>query len=525
MQAGLPGIRSHFDAATGTAFYDLLIPANHVTHALAVQLSGPTRDAEQGTLVARLGIGLLSTRFEPTLLHEWHHFLQMLAYPFQYLQACRELKLLLGLVEMANQDPGLSFDLHSLEIHPAGREMLRAPARSARIIHAGDLYTVEEEETAPGERDDRDISETLLAEEATSVFVYRTTGGAEDGRAYRDWLDQHHSYEATFSFLERLWGPDEAFLALTPLVQASFFTTEPCAGFLALVNHCCKHRLRPSELGVTEFYRQLFGLLTRLPPVYLDADAPRESWAQGRIFMIRAADFAGLVEREVLHPARPVALAYIERLKSDQARWLELLTPLPTETLSELRGGFQPAYTSIQLRPEGHHGYASVALPNKLLLEPVPEGHPYRQTPLHGKIPTYAQAGLEIQRLKDVGLGMVTRAASRIDHRCPHAECPMYQTGASRRWFPVPPSWPECPFPAWYAHHTRHVIDPLTSRVVPLGGTGRRPGGARGGPLDSWPDGWRRYLGWSTRQWLEAGSPVVMPEFDLMTGRLREEPS
>ncbi|MHB1592987.1 MAG: hypothetical protein ACYCU3_02255 [Streptosporangiaceae bacterium] len=57
-----------------------------------MQLSGPTRDAEQGTLVARLGIGLLSTRFEPTLPHEWHHFLQMLAYPFQYLQACRELQ-------------------------------------------------------------------------------------------------------------------------------------------------------------------------------------------------------------------------------------------------------------------------------------------------------------------------------------------------------------------------------------------------------------------------------------------------
>ncbi|MHB1817403.1 MAG: hypothetical protein ACYCO9_05090 [Streptosporangiaceae bacterium] len=55
-------------------------------------MSGPTRDAEQGTLVARLGIGLLSTRFEPTLPHEWHHFLQMLAYPFQYLQACRELQ-------------------------------------------------------------------------------------------------------------------------------------------------------------------------------------------------------------------------------------------------------------------------------------------------------------------------------------------------------------------------------------------------------------------------------------------------
>ena len=523
MQAGRPGIRSHFDAATGTVFYDLLIPSSHVNHALAAQLSGPTRNAEQGSQVGMLGIALLSTEFEATLLHEWHHFLQMLSYPFQYLQACRELKLLLGLVEMVSQDSSLSFDLHALPIPPAMRELLRAPARAARIVTVGDFHTVADEEIPPGERDDRDISETLLAEEATSVFVYRMTGGAEDGQAYRDWLDRNHSYEATFRFLDRLWGPDDAFLALTPLVQASFFTTEPCAGFLALVNHCCRHRLRPSELGVTEFYRRLFGLLTRLPPVYPDADAPRETWARGRLFMIRAADFAGLVEREVLHPARPVALAYIERLKSDLARWLDLLAPLPAETFRTLRGDFQPAYTSVQLRPEGHHGYGSVAMPNKLLLGPVPEGHPYRQVPVHGKIPSCAQAGLEIQRLKDAGLGMVTQAASRVDHRCPHADCPMRQSGASRRWFPVPPSWPECPFPAWYAHHTRHGIDPLAGRVVPLGGIGRRPARA-GGPLDSWPSGWSRYLDWSTLQWLEAGSPVAMPELDLRTGRLKEEP-
>lgn len=52
----------------------------------------------------------------------------------------------------------------------------------------------------------------LLAEEATSVFVYRMTGSAEDGLAYRDWLDRNHSYEATFRFLDRLRGPDDAFL-------------------------------------------------------------------------------------------------------------------------------------------------------------------------------------------------------------------------------------------------------------------------------------------------------------------------
>jgi len=521
--AARPSVRSHFDSATGTAFYDLLIPQSHVAHGLAVELaSRPAREGQQAGAIFQLGIAMLETELKPTLLHEWHHFLQMIAYPFQYLQACRELKLALLVAESVRQQPDETFRLHEFQLGQGYREVVRAPVRAMRIIEDGRYFTVAEEETPADRRDHRDISETYLAEEATNVFVYRQSGGTESGRAFSTWLQQASTYEVVFRFLERVWNADEAYLALTPLVQAAFFTTEPCAGFVALVNYCLQRGLLPSRLGIDEFYNQLIALVSRLEPVYPDADSPRETEAQGKFFMIRMADFLALVEREVLHPAMPIARAYLTRLRRNQKALRELLHPLPQPLFRELRKSFTPAFTSIQIRPEGYPRRSSVVQPNSLLLEPVPDRHPFQDLRVNGLPPAYAQAALEIQRRKDLGFSLMTQAARRIEHRCPHVSCPMHAGGASRRWFPVPPTWQECPFPGWFAHNTAHIVDPATSMVLPMGRRPRSSRRARTELLASWPEGWRRFLSFTEQDWLRASSSVVLYEQNLRTGTTKE---
>src|ERR1700691_4394142 len=153
---------------------------------------------------------MLETELMPTLLHEWHHFLQMIAYPFQYLQACRELKLALLVAESVRQQPDETFRLHEFQLGQGYREVVRAPVRALRIIEDGRYFTVAEEETPADRRDHRDISETYLAEEATNVFVYRQSGGTESGRAFSTWLEQTSTYEVALLFLESFWKPGEA---------------------------------------------------------------------------------------------------------------------------------------------------------------------------------------------------------------------------------------------------------------------------------------------------------------------------
>lgn len=522
-QMARPRVKSYFDSATGTVFYDVQIPKSHAAHGLAIDLSsGPTRTGDHAAVVAQLGMAMLQTEFLPTLLHEWHHFLQLIAYPFRYLQACRELKLAVNVAESVRLQPDIRFRLHELPVNRAYREVFRAPVRAMRIIEWGDYFSVAEDETPADQCDHRDISETYLAEEATNIFVYRQTGGKEDGRAYSQWLQRSNTYEVCFRFLERVWDADEAYLALTPLVQASFFTTEPCAGFVALVNYCLQRGLLPSRLGVDEFYNRLIALVSRLQRVYPDADAPRETEALGKFHMIALVDYLALVDREVIHPAMPIAKLYAARLRDDPRSLRELLHPLPETAFRELRQRYMPTYTSFRIRPEGSPGFGSVVIPNDLLVGPVPDGHPYGGLLINGKPPAYAQAALEVQRLKDLGFSLVTRSASRIEHRCPHTSCPIYPTGASRRWFPVPPTWQECPFPGWFAYYTAHMVDPETSIIEPMGKRPRASRRARQELLASWPDGWKGYLSFTGADWLRAGSTVVMYEHNLRSGTAKE---
>jgi hypothetical protein len=104
----------------------------------------------------------------------------------------------------------------------------------------------------PGEIGLNILTETDLLEEDASVFQYRTEiGTSGTGAGYSRWLKEKARYTMTFALLRRIFGAEDAFLALSPLVRAAYSTTWPMTTFMALLNMVLKSRRRPGISDLT----------------------------------------------------------------------------------------------------------------------------------------------------------------------------------------------------------------------------------------------------------------------------------
>lgn len=463
-------VASYFDNATAGAFYDLSIPSDHPLGQATLELArgDVVRRGHPAKNLGSMSFAYLMAEAPGTRWHEWHHFLQTLAYPFQYVQMCRHLAFALGVVNSL-QTYSDQFEFRRVPVEEQWLETHLAPARLYRVVEDEDGLGVARI-VEPKERDDRDICEIELLEEATNIFVYRAEDGPEDGSAYSAWLRRGGTkYEVVFRLLSRLLGEMDAYLALGPLVQAAFFTTEPCAAFVMLVNLCLRDGLRPSLFGVDDFYASLLNFVSAaLPSIVPDALAPRETPRLGKLFRITMSGLAQVIEEEYMQVARPIARKYVTRLREEPATRVELLHPMTEQDRVRLWQDFSPPVLNMQLHVQGQRIPGSTMMMNRQLFTiEMPSDHPWKAIAKEAKADNYFTLYIITQRMKDTGLALATSTNDRIPHRCVHKACPYYATNACRRWFPIPDDWRTCTFPGWLLNATGHALVPGTGVLEP----------------------------------------------------------
>ncbi len=476
----------------------MVVPDDHVHAArlrsLAVAEPGASRVVELGTL----GLDLVRTEHFGTLVHEFHHFWQVMAFPFQYLQALRELNFLLSVVHSLALIPG-RLSTREFELDQPWRDTLMAPTRTMAVQVANDTLVLHEETADESASPSAwALSETGLLEASTSIFEFQALAGASgDAAGYQRWLNVSRSrYSSVFRLLSQFWDADEAYAALPSLVRAAFHTTEPCATFANLLVEAPRQIGPAHPLGSDVYFARVYDLLADVLPTvrgsdYPAATSPRPPWAQAPYF-ISESDGRQWLEPDSIHLATPVAEAYYEARARDIIAMSDLLRPHDRAVIDRL-WAVGPPFITMTFRHPGVLMRDSVTVVSPILgdstLHPA---HEWADLGTEGAEVTVRGAMAELLRLRGVGLTLANVPLG-LRHHCHHHSCPMHETGVCRFWTAIPRRWDRCTFPAWFAAASNHVLT-RAGDLVPRSAYRDFP--------EDWPEGWRVCAGMTQRDWL-----------------------
>jgi hypothetical protein len=484
----------------------MLVPQDHpqAKRVESLALAPPGEERSRG--LTEVCQEMLVSDYGSTWVHESHHFLQLLTFPFQYLQALRELLTVTGLLSALHgpyRDEVLTLDASPLP--PEYSWTYFAPVRAWGLAYGDNELRVIGPATdadVPVQLSPSSVSEAALLEESTSIFEFQASHGEPGtGSAYRAWLSAGPSrYSAVFRWLARLWGTEEAYAALPALVRAAFHTTEPCVAFALLL----KARVAPArELGSEAYYVRALDLLADLLPTlregtnYPAYTEPRPAPSDRPLF-IRESDLDRWIAVE---PRQLVAvLAGIYRRGLAQGHFLtsDLFRPFESEVLGRL-GRLSPLMLVMSLRHPAVLPRDTVGAVNPLVADlELPPEHVWSKLGGKDRPITYGDAVVQLQRMRAVGLALA-RVPLTIGHNCHHTECPLHKAGVCRWWTAIPRQWTECAFPAWFALETNHIVTTMGD-LAPRKFYSTLP--------SEWPDGWKRFSRFTQRDWLTKGPSV-----------------
>src|SRR5215472_5737556 len=226
---------SYFDSACGCLHFDLAVG---IADDLDGQISGALAEHDRKWRAQRLSeiaAGVLEREYPGTLAHEWHHSLQSIFYPYQYLQSWREFVVGVDVIGSIREQAGRIF-ARRIGVDQSTRNTITSSTMLWRFqVENGQLVLVAGD---PSRRGRYDFTHVDLLEEATGIFQYRLqVGGEGTGYRYRQWLRSTRStYSNIYRLFAQLLGEEAAYVALPPLVQVAFSTTWPAPVLRYLFN-------------------------------------------------------------------------------------------------------------------------------------------------------------------------------------------------------------------------------------------------------------------------------------------------
>lgn len=458
-EATLTSVFSYFDTACGCVYFHLTVQAQSE---LDQQIRDALAELDRARRVERLrGIAadILERDYAGTLAHEWHHSLQQIFYPFQYLQSWREFHIALDVLGALR---------HREYVGPifAGRIELREPDRNTIVsstmvwrfkVDDRRLVLVPSDPQVVGRFD---FTQVELIEEATSIFQYKMQIGAEgDARGYNRWLRlQPVTYSNLYRLMAQLLGDEAAYIALPALVQAAFSTTWPAHVFRDLFNLTVgSDTLVPDVIGIDLYYDLLKRRLAiNLPEEMVNVSGPTD---EDQLSYLSPKIYQSIVTATPLHPAYPLARKYEDLTQQSLDFDKALFHPYRTDVLRRLRADFLPSVTMLRLHHPLLHARETVAIVN-----PTIEAIAFPELPEM----TYKDYLMEAIKRKDIAYSLFSDINDRLEHNCHHEICPYHKTNVCRRWSAIPASWEKCPFPDWFQTATGHALDPSSNRLVPL---------------------------------------------------------
>lgn len=410
-------------------------------------------------------------RYRGLFAHEWAHVSQVASYPYLFLRAARQARMMVGAGVYLEQNPGrypLPLDLATDPSWADSNVLSDIPVKFA--FTEDGIAT----QAVPGRATGRNtLTELDLIEEDAQLFQYRVEIGSRgNGRAYSRWLIEAPRYNRAFSTLRRHLGEDAAYRALHPLVKVAFRTTRPMLAFamgLAVLKTDGEvlsewHLHDLLEAVVARRFAEEAG---RVEPSALSAQVPELD------------DPAGLLPDDalklLLEMGRQLPVAPLTELHlngdDEQRGALTRMLDTPWEVfqgrrapLSDLAENFLPPGIVIRLAAPTFPRGATLVIVSPLLV----------QTPFLLADPSgpfnYADWFHEVFRSRSLWK-TIASGARGANPSCPHTGCRAHATGLCHGWFPVPRRAEDCQFFLFFRSTTKHDVATDGSTLVPCAET------------------------------------------------------
>jgi hypothetical protein len=383
------------------------------------------------------------TKNEPLsylFFHEWHHYLQSLAYPFAYYLSWIELKTIL-----TAQD---SIQKHQQDIDLQGGKFIRLNNEVYNNL-TYQIYNYEFQlsngwlnvntENINPVADDNVFCITDLIENSTSVFHYKIIHRTEStASGYWKWLrnPRNKSYKNLFFFLSAEIGYEKTYELLPLLTLLSFYVTEPLHAFCTLFNQ--------RTLFTEDLQANLSIGKDILSALYTEVNFRNNDYffvQETPVGLISDDQFNYLLEKTKVFPlSMPAARFHKERATLEEA----ILTPEHSSAFEHLSSQYQPMaihynFTDFNTRETGFVYNMDV-----------------RQ--INGERSELYLA--EIAKLKDVTLSLISPFNKSLPKTCHHKDCPYFDFGLCHRWNSIPIDYRKCSFPTWFAMNFSKEIIP-----------------------------------------------------------------
>jgi hypothetical protein len=394
--------------------------------------------------------------------HEWAHVLQVASYPYLYLRAARQGRMMAGIGVYLTKNQGrypfpLPFEL--TWDWQLANALSETPVRI--VIDPADR-NVSFEAVANGSRVVRNaLTELDLIEEDAQIFQYRVEIGSRgNGKAYRRWLIEQPRYSRAFNFLSRVFDDEIAYRMLPVLCRAAFRTTRPLWTFglgVGILSHNGAGHL--SDWVLHE-------LITDLVLVQAGEQYGRADLAKLTIARPETADEPGVIPPEGLesfHRNNPQVLVApltglhlrdgtVTRCLSEPWSYFDRRGVISNEVVSYLPPGIVLQVASPRF-PRGS---------TILWISPLLQG----STVPGMQGTTYAEVFNAALRARLVWKTVLQQTGGP-NPNCPHTGCPAHSTGLCHAWFPIPRAAADCEFPVFLRYTTGHTVAPDGSGLVP----------------------------------------------------------
>ncbi len=490
---------SYVDSTTGFLFFNIGSEFDEADRNY-IEVQGPKWDLDHQAHVAFLSSRarrLVFDKHRYKYLHEWCHMLQMVWFPYQYVQTWKELTVVRSLRQFLARCE-IEFPIGRIALDPDVFEMINSPAMVHVMRRTSQGVDIDEREPDLEHPSPNDLTAIDLLEDFASIFEYKCRiQGPGEGDKYAKWLcdPANKAYSNVFWFLADLWDVDFAYRLLPAIVQASFSTDWTFTAFIQLLSWL---------LGVQSDYKnystdQLFAALTRrmsrwgaaktasghpillvrgvsdfdLSP-YISAAFPRRftRWATGeakpqnvgtfesptRPTLLTHEFMRSFISKTNLHPLYSYAKKFHGLLQTNDSIQLALFHPYDKQTLALLEHEFSPMVIVI--------GLNDPSLKGRDTLIHIAPGFVDYPSPVDPAI-TYKDYLTEIMKRKDTAWSLATRFNDILPHQCHHTGCPYFRTNLCRRWSAIPASYWHCSFPNWFSRVYELKIDPEGMVLMP----------------------------------------------------------
>ncbi|MGV7223658.1 MAG: hypothetical protein ACQ9MH_19285 [Nitrospinales bacterium] len=457
---------SYVDSATGFIYFNL-VPSDFGVLRDQLDTALELRDKNRGQYGQKLleiANTVMWTEFRSTFFHEWHHFLQTIIYPFQYLQSWRQLSIAFDALSGLRQSHK-TFKLGHLDLLEPWRNTIKFSSMLIGLdIVNGHIEPVLNRD--PNEIRPTDFTITDLIEEATSIFEFKVEINREgEGESYHQWIRKRKlsgktTYSNVFRLLSRLIGKEGAYVALPPLVQASFSTTWPAVAFMNLVNYTIARRgdFEPEKLGCDSYYSLLRFQLT--DPVFANIGSspnPNGPTEGDEYYYLDFDSYRQIITSTPKHTVHYQALRFIDLVRNDQKLETILFHPYRLDVQNLLTKENIPPLVHLRI----HH--ASLQARDSVLVINPTLGDMTTQLSLGL---SYSEYWREVMKRKDIAYSLFTDLNNYLEHNCHHHDCLYHETNICRRWSAIPKEWTACPFPDWFVSVTDRKIDIKSKKLL-----------------------------------------------------------